>query len=304
MLFTIFTPTYNRKKLLKRVYKSICNQKYQDLEWVIQDDGSSDGTREMICQWRDDKTIDIKYHFQENQGRFAAYNNAVPYFNGELVILLDSDNILLENALQILSQCWNRLGLRKSNYSGIIAYMNEGNNSIVGSRFPKKLKSERIYVLYDKYKLTGDKFLVFRNDLVQKYRYPIFPGENFGGDAFVFNKMNEEFPMYILRRPIIERGDFGESITRNLIKYHLTSPNGMREHYKDSLEHEKYSKKNIFKHCIGYIAYSKMTGIPFKDIIKMSPYKIITFLIFPLGYVYFIRCIAIKRIVISDGKDN
>ena len=39
MLITIFTPTYNRGKLIQRLYKSLQNQTYNDFEWIIVDDG-------------------------------------------------------------------------------------------------------------------------------------------------------------------------------------------------------------------------------------------------------------------------
>ena len=44
MKFTIFTPTYNRKELLTNLYESLKKQAYKDFEWIIVDDGSSDGT--------------------------------------------------------------------------------------------------------------------------------------------------------------------------------------------------------------------------------------------------------------------
>ena len=48
MKFTIFTPTYNRKELLKKLYFSLRNQTFKDFEWLIVDDGSNDGTNELV----------------------------------------------------------------------------------------------------------------------------------------------------------------------------------------------------------------------------------------------------------------
>ena len=47
-MITIFTPTYNRKKTLPKLYKSLKNQNDKDFEWLIVDDGSSDGTDKLI----------------------------------------------------------------------------------------------------------------------------------------------------------------------------------------------------------------------------------------------------------------
>ncbi len=285
---TVFTPTYNRKELLKNAYESLISQSERDFEWVIMDDGSEDGTSKMVKEWSDKSDISIIYHYQKNQGRFAAFNHAKKYFGGELVVLLDSDNMFLPGALFELKKVWKNLGTEAKKYSGIISYM-ESEGNIVGSKFPHKIKAERIYVLYDKYKLKGDKALAFRNDVLQQYRYPIYKGERFGGDAILFNKINDQLPMYILRKCTIDRGFPEDSITNDLLRHHLASPNGMREHYKDTLEHECVNQWNILKHCIGYVAFSKLTGRRINEIIRKSPKAIRTFCYYPFGLILYYK---------------
>ena len=60
-LLTIFTATFNRRELLGKVYASILAQNDSDIEWVIMDDGSSDGTRERVQSWISENKIKIKY---------------------------------------------------------------------------------------------------------------------------------------------------------------------------------------------------------------------------------------------------
>ena len=48
MLITVFTPTYNRAHLLPRLYESLRAQTFQDFEWIIVDDGSTDDTEEVV----------------------------------------------------------------------------------------------------------------------------------------------------------------------------------------------------------------------------------------------------------------
>ena len=47
--FTVFTPTYNRAHTLHRVYESLNAQTFRDFEWLIVDDGSNDGTAELVA---------------------------------------------------------------------------------------------------------------------------------------------------------------------------------------------------------------------------------------------------------------
>jgi glycosyltransferase involved in cell wall biosynthesis len=49
MLFTVFTPIYNRAHTLHRVYDSLRAQTLRDFEWIVVDDGSTDNTAE---SWR------------------------------------------------------------------------------------------------------------------------------------------------------------------------------------------------------------------------------------------------------------
>lgn len=293
MLITLFTPTYNREKELYNVYKSICEQEFNDLEWVIMDDGSYDNTKIVVDSWIREGRIKIKYRYQSNQGRFAAYNNSIDNFDGDLILLLDSDNILIKGALDCLKTTWENCDRKK--VSGIISYMVDANGEIYGTEFPELVETERIYTLYDKYGIKGDKALAFRRELVAKYRYPTFEGERFGGDSYVFNKMNDELPMLLLRKKIIGHGEGEDSITNNLKKHHLSSPNGMREHYRDTLEHEHYNKINMMKHCVGYIAYSIMTGVSVKKIINDSPKKLLTRTMYPMGALYYLRCMRLKK---------
>lgn len=50
-LLTVFTPSYNRADLLPRGYQALCRQTCHDFEWLIIDDGSKDGTKDLVSSW-------------------------------------------------------------------------------------------------------------------------------------------------------------------------------------------------------------------------------------------------------------
>lgn len=93
---SVIIPTYNRCELLCRALSSVFGQGYPAVEVVVVDDGSDDGTAEMI----NNDFPSVKYYFQENKGVSAARNRGIGLASGEWVAFLDSDDEWLPNKLQ------------------------------------------------------------------------------------------------------------------------------------------------------------------------------------------------------------
>ena len=105
MKISILTPTYNRGELLKNLYNSLLeNADYgMQVEWLIMDDGSTDGTQEIVENFSKEK-IDIKYFKQENKGKMEAINNLIKYATGELIVDCDSDDYFTKDAFKIVKE--------------------------------------------------------------------------------------------------------------------------------------------------------------------------------------------------------
>ena len=58
---TVFTPTYNRAHTLPRTYESLLRQTCKDFEWLVIDDGSTDGTAGLVRGWIEENRITIRY---------------------------------------------------------------------------------------------------------------------------------------------------------------------------------------------------------------------------------------------------
>lgn len=99
-LFSIITPTYNREKLLVRAIESVLQQAVKNWEMLIVDDGSTDGTRDVVRGFPDAR---IRYSYQARQERSAARNRGIRLSSGEYVIFLDSDDALAPGHLECLA---------------------------------------------------------------------------------------------------------------------------------------------------------------------------------------------------------
>ena len=74
-VFTVFTATFNRARVLHRVYDSLRAQTFRDFEWLVVDDGSTDGTGALVEAWRAEADFPIRYRYQENRGKHVACSN-------------------------------------------------------------------------------------------------------------------------------------------------------------------------------------------------------------------------------------
>ena len=86
---TVVIPTFNRGDFVVDAIKSVLLQGVDDLEIIVVDDGSTDGTREVLKPYM--RTI--RYIYQDNRGVSAARNRGVRESRGELVAFLDSDDV-------------------------------------------------------------------------------------------------------------------------------------------------------------------------------------------------------------------
>lgn len=98
---TVFTPAYNRAHTLPRLYESLKNQTADGFEWIVINDGSTDGTEELLEKWSgEDNRFDFSYLTVENGGKPRAINRGVTMARGKYFFLVDSDDYLTPDAVE------------------------------------------------------------------------------------------------------------------------------------------------------------------------------------------------------------
>lgn len=108
MKFSIIIPTYNRATCVPKAITSVLEQTFDNWELIIVDDGSKDNTYEVLQRFVDDDRI--RAIRQENAGVSAARNTGLRQINGDYVLFLDDDDVLMANALETLdfaARAWN-----------------------------------------------------------------------------------------------------------------------------------------------------------------------------------------------------
>lgn len=134
--FSIIIPTYNRAERLSEAIDSVFNQKHQNFELIIVDDGSTDHTEKVVSSFKDDR---IKYFHKKNEERAVARNYGIAKSIGKYITFLDSDDQLYPNHLEHASSLilknnspeWLHLGYEVKDESGNIYWrVNDRNAKI------------------------------------------------------------------------------------------------------------------------------------------------------------------------------
>lgn len=90
-MISVIVPVYNKAPYIEKCLEDICNQTYRDLEIICINDGSTDGSGEIIKTFTK-KDLRFRYVEQENQGVSAARNRGLELAKGEYISFIDCDD--------------------------------------------------------------------------------------------------------------------------------------------------------------------------------------------------------------------
>lgn len=260
MKISILTPTYNREKLLKRLYDSLIRNINDEveIEWLIMDDGSTDNTKVIVEEWKRENKIQIKYYYQENQGKMAAINHLAEYATGDLIIDCDSDDYFTNNAFETVKEEYEKYK-NEENIYGICFLKHDQNNKNMGNEF--KNKRTTMFDLYFKEGETGEKAIVFFASIRKQYKHELEQKERFVTEARMYHKMDLKYKMICVNKPIMICEYQQEGYTKNIIKQMKENPYGYYQYFKEIFEHDMskvpFSKRMyVIKH---YILFTYLT---------------------------------------------
>ena len=281
MKFTIFTPTYNREGLLISLYESLKKQTFKDFEWLIVDDGSVDNTNETVQQFIKENILNISYYYKENGGKQRAYNYALDNAKGELFICLDSDDEYVSNALEIILEYWKKVE-KNAKIVGMGYLSTYPDGSIIGSEFPNDEMVETQFNIYNKYKVTGDKGLMFRTEVIKNYKFPVFDGEKFTTEALVYNRIAEKYEMLYINEKIEIKQYHEDGLTAKYNDLLLRNPKGNALYHNERNKHKMIFKEKIFNNAV-YYKFCRVANYSFSKIFKESYSKLFLILSLPIG---------------------
>lgn len=176
---SVITPTFNREHTLERLFKSLCNQDTSLFNWIVVDDGSTDNSKKLLEELKAIAPFPVKLLSQKNQGKHIAHNNAVEVAEGQLSVVLDSDDELSPNSIELIWKHWISIDeSEKSMFAGIIGHSVDQDGNFVGNRLNQPFIDGHLFELQTEGIVAGEKLNFFRTKILKDYPFPHSPLEN------------------------------------------------------------------------------------------------------------------------------
>lgn len=188
-LVTVFTPLYNRKALLMRLYDSLTKQTCRSFEWLIVDDCSSDGSYELAKELAEkEHRFPIRvYRANQNGGKHRAVNRGAYLAKGLLFFIVDSDDCLTPDAIEKILT-WEKTISSETRFAGLGFLKADLSGNIVGTTFPEQT-CDCTTLERQAHRITGDKAEVFYTVFIRRYPYPEFDGERYMTPAVAWDRI-------------------------------------------------------------------------------------------------------------------
>ncbi len=287
---TVFTPAYNRAHTLPRLYESLKRQTLTDFEWIVVNDGSTDGTEELLRRWQEeDKPFPLRFVTVPNGGKPRAINTGVGMAKGRFFFLVDSDDCLLPVAVEKMTR-WAKEIEEDPSFIGVGAARGRPDGQYLKGVPPKTgplgyvdaTNLER--PLYD---LDADMCEAYRLSDYRRYPYFTWEGEKFAPEQITMNEMALDGYRLRWHRDILYLCEYLEDgLTKGSALLEKRNPMGYAAMYNHMLKYRYGFLRNlkIAANMTALSLYGKHPGY-----LKQSNAPAATLLSLPLGIALFFR---------------
>lgn len=279
---TILTTSYNRAKLLSKLYASLIKQTLYDFEWLIIDDGSNDNTKEYVASLPQNP-FPIRYYYKENGGKCRAINFAHDKIQGQYVFFVDSDDVLTADAVEVILKDWQRYDQEPN--IAVLSYKKGGRD---GRAISEEVQGADYYIDDDiHYRVNqgvgGDRAETLRTDILRKYPFPEFVNEKFMSEGWLWNNIAKKYKTVYRMYTVYICEYLAGGLTKSGRVLRMKSPQGMMENCKSFFQKDTCIKIQL-KEMLLYCVYALCSPNKLLYDIKNSgrPWKII--MMMPFGY--------------------
>jgi glycosyltransferase involved in cell wall biosynthesis len=138
---TVITTVYNRRDVLLRAMRSVDNQTFNDIEYIVVDNGSTINIDDIVCPFLNSASIPMLYLKNQNGlGPHSGKRLAIEHARGEYIVMLDSDDELLPKCIEVLYSAWQSIPKESRHlYREVVALCEDEYGHQIGDCFPASL---------------------------------------------------------------------------------------------------------------------------------------------------------------------
>lgn len=195
---TVVTPVFNREDTVLRAMESIGRQSFRDFEYIVVNDGSTDGSEKIILDFLSKDIVPMLYIRKKNGGVHTARNMAIKYARGKMYYCNDSDDESLPDALSILVERWKEVEA-DTEYFELKARCVDENGNEVGPKFPKDINQQpwkKIKKFYNNFNYENVGFR--RIDVMRNNPWPEPDEVTFVGENIIWKKLRNIYRTYLI----------------------------------------------------------------------------------------------------------
>lgn len=281
-MITVLTPTFNRGGGLQSLWDSLQKQTVKEFEWLVVDDGSTDGTKNLITQLQEKSDFPIRYIYKNNGGKHTALNVGIQTICSELIFIVDSDDCVTDDAVESILKIHKKYR-SQNNICGYAFLRAFPDGKINGKKFDV---DERIGSYID-VRVNGDdtgadKAEVFKTHCLKEFPFPEYPNEKFLGEDLVWVRMARKYEMVHINKAIYVGNYLEDGLTNNRRKHNIASPIGCMHRAEEFMESDLRTRYRI-KGGLQYIVYGRFAGVKVVDLIRKSRHKVLATVCTPGG---------------------
>ena len=282
MMITVLTPTYNRGGRLQSLWNSLQKQTVKDFEWLVVDDGSTDGTKNLITQLQEKSDFPIRYIYKNNGGKHTALNVGIQTICSELIFIVDSDDCVTDDAVESILKIHKKYR-SQNNICGYAFLRAFPDGKINGKKFDVDEKiGSYIDVRVNGDDTGADKAEVFKTHCLKEFPFPEYPNEKFLGEDLVWVRMARKYEMVHINKAIYVGNYLEDGLTNNRRKHNIASPIGCMHRAEEFMESDLKTRYRI-KGGLQYIVYGRFAGVKVVDLIRKSRHKVLATVCTPGG---------------------
>ena len=240
----------------------------------------------VVSSFREEKSIDIEYLYKPNGGKHTALNLGISKTSDELILILDSDDVLTENAIKVVlnyHQKYRDSNIQLCGYSFLKATMD---GKVIGDMHANSEEIDDFINMRINKKITGDKCEVFYTSILKDYPFPVFDNEKFLGESVVWIPMALKYKMVFINEPIYQCEYLEEGLTKSGRKLRISCPKGGMCYAKLNLLKE-FKLLHRIKYGILYNTYSYFAKETILDIVHLKEHMPLLLLTRPFGYLVY-----------------